>query len=74
MNRNCSSWDTPNPEGEVVEQADYSNFANNLFASSCDNLRPTISFATFHLPSSSLAPASSWLGLFPFHGSNKSLA
>jgi hypothetical protein len=29
----------------------YSNFANNLFASSCDNLRPIIAFGTRHLRS-----------------------
>jgi len=29
------------------------NFANNLFACSCDSCRPIISFGTFHLPSSS---------------------
>jgi hypothetical protein len=26
----------------------YSNFANNLFASACDNLRPIIAFGTCH--------------------------
>jgi endonuclease YncB( thermonuclease family) len=31
----------------------HSSFANNLFASSCDNRRPTISFGTRHLRSSS---------------------
>ena len=31
----------------------YPNLANNLFASSCDSRRPTISFATLHLPGSS---------------------
>jgi hypothetical protein len=31
----------------------YSNFANNLFASSCDNLRPIIAFGICHMRSSS---------------------
>src|SRR5262249_52567704 len=52
----------------LLPRSSYSNLANNLFASSCDSRRPIISFATFHLrssswpsvnvPSSSLARAS----------------
>src|SRR5262249_16976961 len=41
---------TPAPDGGV---GPHSNLANNLFASGCDSLRPTISCGTRHLPSSS---------------------
>ena len=41
------------PLQPLSEGCPYSNFANNLFASCCDSRRPTICFATFHLPGSS---------------------
>src|SRR6516225_4659979 len=41
----------------------HSNLANNLFASACDSRRPIISFATFHLRSSSLPSAPPLEGL-----------
>src|SRR5262245_63732673 len=36
-----------------LADSSHSNFANNRFASACDNRRPIICSATFHLPRSS---------------------
>src|SRR5215831_2831071 len=43
------------------------SLANNLFASSCDSRRPIISFATFHLRSSSWLASAKPINLRPPH-------
>src|SRR5215471_3928790 len=54
---------TPVTEGQRSRMIElgYSNLANNLFASPCDNLRPIIAFGTRHLRSSSWPPSASRL-------------